>query len=87
MKTAISVINECHARGLEFGVGVLNLLLAFLCENNIRSGILYKKYDLSNVEIFQNNSISSRDPSVRISTAFFFFFFFCILQGKANKIK
>ena len=35
----------------------LNWLLTFLWANNIRTGILYKKYDLSNVKIFQKNSL------------------------------
>ena len=34
-----------------------NWLLTFLCVKYIRSGILYKKCDLSNVKIFQKNSL------------------------------
>ena len=35
----------------------LNWPLTFLCVNNIRGAILYKKYDPSNVKTFQKNSL------------------------------
>ena len=50
MEMAISVINECRPRPwVDYW--------KFYGQNNIRSGILYKKYDLSNVKIFQTNSL------------------------------
>ena len=39
-------------------------------KNNARSGILYKKYDLSNVKIFQKNSLFRPE---RIRRPLFFF--------------